>query len=551
MTNVPPQDPRDAARPRSRDWRRRYDEARERGVPLDPRSEPVPGVQAYPTAYDPDHLLITSSPDDFDLVYAALQEAARDFGWGVQLETVDGERTEPRPALDRARRARRDLDLPTFYRLAIFRSPREGVDDQPVPPVDAWRLLQRARARRAEGKSTVDLDRVALDHVMTLDPFDAKTNPFGGKTNPFGGKTNPFGGKTNAPGVDSYYWPGSGGRQVASYVGSPPQRVEALSKKGRRPVVAVLDTGCGTHEWLPDDVVTRYPTVEKRVIGVAEPTTDPEVFGDVSGPFDGEIDHSSGHGTFIAGIIRQVCPEADIIAIRVADSQGTVLESEFMLAVRSLVKWIALPESKGGRQVDVVNLSLGYYHETPDDEWFDRTLSELLVALRKRGCAVVCSAGNDATDRPSFPAALWRWSSADFLVEDPPRAAPHVSVGALNPNGTMALFSNMGPWVHVFAPGAAVLSAHPRFDGGVQPGSRDDRDGVRRETIDPDDFGGGFALWSGTSFAAPHVAGMLARSVAALLMGGKGVSEAKRNAALRQAASAAYAQLATIGPRPV
>jgi hypothetical protein len=31
-----------------------------------------------------------------------------------------------------------------------------------------------------------------------------------------------------------------------------------------------------------------------------------------------------------------------------------------------------------------------------------------------------------------------------------------------------------------------------------------------RETIDPDDFSGGFAVWSGTSFAAPVAAGELA-----------------------------------------
>ena len=61
----------------------------------------------------------------------------------------------------------------------------------------------------------------------------------------------------------------------------------------------------------------------------------------MSGQFDGELDESAGHGTFIAGIIRQVCPDADIVAVRVADSQGTLLEGDFMFAVRSLVKWMA------------------------------------------------------------------------------------------------------------------------------------------------------------------------------------------------------------------
>ena len=33
---------------------------------------------------------------------------------------------------------------------------------------------------------------------------------------------------------------------------------------------------------------------------------------------------------------------------------------------------------------------------------------------------------------------------------------------------------------------------------------------VTRESIDPDDFSGGFGVWSGTSFAAPVLAGQLA-----------------------------------------
>ena len=203
-------------------------------------------------------------------------------------------------------------------------------------------------------------------------------------------------------------------------------------------------------------------------------------------------------------------PEADIVSVRVADSQGTLLEGHFMYAVRTLVKWMATPAEDGGRRIDVMSLSLGYYHETPEDELFDRTLSELLAIARRHGCAVVCSAGNEATDRPTFPAALWNWAGSDFRVDDPADAAPHVSVGALNPNGSVALFSNIGAWVHTYAPGAAVLSTSPPLNGGVQAGTRADRLGMRRETIDPDDFTGGFALWSGTSFAAPYVAGRLA-----------------------------------------
>jgi hypothetical protein len=53
------------------------------------------------------------------------------------------------------------------------------------------------------------------------------------------------------------------------------------------------------------------------------------------------------------------------------------------------------------------------------------------------------------------------------------------------------------------------------FKGGLQPAARTVVKYRMRETIDPDDFSGGFAVWSGTSFAAPVAAG----EVAAALIG--------------------------------
>ena len=59
---------------------------------------------------------------------------------------------------------------------------------------------------------------------------------------------------------------------------------------------------------------------------------------------------------------------------------------------------------------------------------------------------------------------------------------------------------------------SSVVSTLPvTFNASLQPTARvKGRDDRRRETIDPDDFSGGFALWSGTSFAAPVIAGKLA-----------------------------------------
>ena len=126
---------------------------------------------------------------------------------------------------------------------------------------------------------------------------------------------------------------------------------------------------------------------------------------------------------------------------------------------------------------------------------------------------MVCSAGNDATTRPSFPAAFGPWSDGSGPVVQDPDVLPIVSVGALNPNATTdALFSNAGPWVRAHEIGANVISTIPTtFDGGYQAGVETEHLGRTRASLDPDDYSGGFATWSGTSFAAPLLAGKVAQ----------------------------------------
>ncbi|HUG86197.1 MAG TPA: S8 family serine peptidase, partial [Euzebya sp.] len=121
--------------------------------------------------------------------------------------------------------------------------------------------------------------------------------------------------------------------------------------------------------------------------------------------------------------------------------------------------------------------------------------------------AVVAAAGNDATVEPMFPAG--------FAVRpDDPDAVPLVSVGALNPDhGTIAYFSNDGPWVRCRRPGAALVSTMPRtFQGPLQAIAANEPPGLAaRATVDIDDYSGGFGIWSGTSFAAPILAAQVAR----------------------------------------
>jgi subtilisin family serine protease len=165
---------------------------------------------------------------------------------------------------------------------------------------------------------------------------------------------------------------------------------------------------------------------------------------------------------------------------------------------------------EGGCAIDVLNLSMGYYHETPQDELFDPTMYDILHRLGECGVSVVCSAGNDATARPMFPAAFAPWEDGKGGATPSADVVPVMSVGALNPNGTVALFTNDGPWVRTRVFGAAVVSTLPPFQGGLQPAARTEAWQRTRESIDPDDYTGSFALWSGTSFAAPLFAGKVA-----------------------------------------
>ena len=145
-----------------------------------------------------------------------------------------------------------------------------------------------------------------------------------------------------------------------------------------------------------------------------DPTRDPENTGVIFDRLNGLVDALCGHGTFVTGIVRQRCPEATIISVPVMAGDGVALEGDVVTALSKLLERHRLakngtPDEK--RQVgdqallDVVNLSLGYYHETPEDAP-DTVLHDLLQQFVEEGVAVVAAAGNGATRAAFFPAAF-------------------------------------------------------------------------------------------------------------------------------------------------
>ena len=377
--------------------------------------------------------------------------------------------------------------------------------DQPAPAVDVWPVLQRIRAR-GDAELTA---AVGLDHLMFAaadiggNPFTARGFSISG--NPFTARGfsliggNPFTARGFAAGTESYLYAGSGGHGPVAVVMAEPRGAGK-----HHPHVVVLDTGVGQHPWFSTQPVQRSLTLsDGQHVGLDVSTAaavagDPEGAGAVADPMTGMLASHAGHGTFIAGLLRQTCPDATISGLRIMDADGVVPESTLTTALIGL--GVKLAQEPG--TLDALVLSLGYYAETAEDLAYTAGLRDLLLILAQRGVVTFVAAGNDSSQERCYPAGF----ADDPAFDD---HLPLVAVAALNPDRTVALFSNDGPWVRGAAAGANVVSTAPVGAQGANqanvaltgPGKR------RRGTIDPDNFSSGFATWSGTSFAAPVLAG--------------------------------------------
>jgi hypothetical protein len=284
--------------------------------------------------------------------------------------------------------------------------------------------------------------------------------------------------------------------------GPPRRRPLADVPGGRRPVVALLDTAVEQHPWLepdperPDDDFW----IDARHKGWLP---GPRLTEGSSPPGARELGDQEGHGTFCAGLVRQVAPDARVLAVHVIRDDGRVYGDHVLNALG----WLnSLDGANALVEDDVVCLPVGFQPNWPTDSTYLTWLGGVLGQLGERGVRVVAAAGNDGEAYPTYPAA--------FAVASNPPSRPLVSVGAFNTNGrTYAEFSNHGEWVTEWEVGTSVVSTFPAVNGAARSELvfEGDRFGARRESADPDDFTGGFARWSGTSFAAAIHAGKCAQ----------------------------------------
>ncbi|MEO7068924.1 MAG: S8 family serine peptidase [Nostocoides sp.] len=375
--------------------------------------------------------------------------------------------------------------------------------------VDAWQVLQAIRAVDPGLGATI-----MLDHVVVAgggDPGGIGGDPggIGGDPGGIGGDPGGIGGARGLLGsIGEYSVPGYGG---CSPVHLPMVKPRSMTTK-RRPVVALPDTGLDLlHPWFAAD-----PSVGVGATFDGLPIGGLNVDLSIA-PADalvGRLPRLAGHGTFVAGIVRQACPDAAILSIPVlgGNGYGDAVSMRQALALLLLRHAQGVLDNVPSQLIDVLSMSFGYYPETTDDPADERSWRLHVRRFVEWGVTVVAGVGNDASVQRFIPAAF----TEAFGVGPEDAAVDLLSVGARNPNrASIALFSNAGSWVLVHRPGAAVVSTMPTgLKGGAQASQLGaDPCGQPRSTMNPQDYSGGFGVWSGTSFSTPVVAGECAAAI--------------------------------------
>ena len=223
-------------------------------------------------------------------------------------------------------------------------------------------------------------------------------------------------------------------------------------------VVAILDTG----------VDASHPQLAGRVLSIGhdfvDNDPDPSDVGDgLDTDGDGLIDEMTGHGTFAAGLVSLIAPDAWLLPVRVLDSDGN---GDMWALARGMFYAI-------DRGVEVINVSISSTYNSD-------AVEDAAEEAKSLGIVVVAAAGNCNREEPrEFPAA----------------GSSVLGVAATDDTDVKGDFSNYSDRLFISAPGVSFFNAD-------QPDP--DRSII---SLVP---GEGYAYWEGTSMAAPLVAGAVA-----------------------------------------
>lgn len=261
---------------------------------------------------------------------------------------------------------------------------------------------------------------------------------------------------------------------------------------GGKVLIFMADTGlladAATHPWLEYGVRMLNPAADVDPLQAGPP----------------EIQECTGHGTFGAGVLRCMAPDARIIMTRALSNCGSALEADLVPVLESAL-------SLG---VDIFHLTMACLSRN------DQPLIGFQVWLEHlshhHGATCIAPAGNNGSDRPEWPGAF----------------SGVLAVGALGGDWRgRATFSNFGPWVDVYAPGRDIVNAFATgsYKCYVYPYVGKDREFY------------GMAKWSGTSFSAPIVTGRIASRISR-------TGETPRQAAVALLAEARSHAIPGVGP---
>lgn len=269
----------------------------------------------------------------------------------------------------------------------------------------------------------------------------------------------------------------------------------AASATGAGVRVAVIDTGIDSdHEDLKANLDT---------------SSDWDCIND-----DDDAEDDQGHGTHVAGTIAAadngvgvvgVAPGATLVGFKVLDGSGSGTWSSVICGVDHAAALNG--DTDATNDIDVANMSLGgsgTLDGTCNDTG-DALYTAICGAVNEAGIAFAVAAGNDGRDAAEFVPAAYPEVMTVSAYSDTDGATTDAGCSGIGRWKTcdeeFASFSNHGDIVDVIAPGVAITST--TYDGGY--GSK-----------------------SGTSMAAPHVAGL-----AALVLEGVALSPADLEAHLR------------------